>query len=96
MRVTVDEYLDKLVEYSIMKINAIATVEETNQTWADEDDFQVIKPTIKVQVFYLLKSIFKNLNNIKYELKFFFYIFYLFLDRGRSDGRPIINNYLKF
>ncbi|XP_044576670.1 hemocyte protein-glutamine gamma-glutamyltransferase-like isoform X2 [Cotesia glomerata] len=50
LKVTVDEYLDKLVEYSIMKINAIATVEETNQTWADEDDFQVIKPTIKVQI----------------------------------------------
>lgn len=47
---TVDDYLDKLVEYSIMKLNAIATVQETNQTWADEDDFQVIKPTITVEV----------------------------------------------
>ncbi|KAK0181356.1 hypothetical protein PV327_003648 [Microctonus hyperodae] len=50
LKVTVDDYLDKLVEYSIMKLNAIATVQETNQTWADEDDFQVIKPTITVEI----------------------------------------------
>ncbi|XP_043278187.1 hemocyte protein-glutamine gamma-glutamyltransferase-like [Venturia canescens] len=50
MSVTVDDYLDKLVEYSIMKLSVIATVKDTNQTWADEDDFQVIKPTIKVEI----------------------------------------------
>ncbi|XP_011313528.1 hemocyte protein-glutamine gamma-glutamyltransferase-like [Fopius arisanus] len=50
LRCTVEEYLDKLVEYANMKLYAIATVQETNQTWADEDDFQVIKPTIKVEV----------------------------------------------
>lgn len=33
-----------------MKIHCIATVKETNQTWADEDDFQVLKPTISVKV----------------------------------------------
>lgn len=52
LHINVDDYLDELVEYSIMKINAIATVQETNQTWADEDDFQVIKPTIKIEVCY--------------------------------------------
>ena len=50
LTITVDDYLDKLVEYCIMKLYAIATVQETNQTWADEDDFQVLKPTIKVTV----------------------------------------------
>lgn len=49
LSVTVDNYLDKLVEYSMMKLYAIATVEETKQTWAEEDDFQVIKPTIEVK-----------------------------------------------
>ncbi|KAJ8949951.1 hypothetical protein NQ318_002358 [Aromia moschata] len=44
-----DEYLDKLVEYCNMKIYAIATVTETRQTWADEDDFQVLKPNIEIR-----------------------------------------------
>ncbi|XP_066591017.1 hemocyte protein-glutamine gamma-glutamyltransferase-like [Prorops nasuta] len=50
LTVTVDDYLDKLVEYCIMKLYCIATVKETNQTWADEDDFQVLKPSIDVKI----------------------------------------------
>lgn len=46
---TVNDYLDKLVEYCIMKLYCIATVKETRQTWADEDDFQVLKPNIDVK-----------------------------------------------
>lgn len=33
-----------------MKLYSIATVVETKQTWADEDDFQVLKPNIVVKV----------------------------------------------
>lgn len=47
---TIDDYLDKLVEYAMMKLYAIATVKETKQTWAEEDDFQVLKPPITVKV----------------------------------------------
>ncbi|XP_060519546.1 hemocyte protein-glutamine gamma-glutamyltransferase isoform X2 [Cylas formicarius] len=50
MTVKGDEYLEKLVEYSNIKMSAIATVVETRQTWADEDDFQVAKPNINIQV----------------------------------------------
>ncbi|KAF5296194.1 hypothetical protein FQA39_LY12648 [Lamprigera yunnana] len=52
MRLTVkaDDYLIKLVEYCIMKIFAVATIDETSQTWADEDDFQVVLPTINITV----------------------------------------------
>ncbi|XP_046739313.1 hemocyte protein-glutamine gamma-glutamyltransferase-like [Diprion similis] len=50
LTVTVDDYLDKLVEYAIMKLYAIATVKETRQTWAEEDDFQVLKPTITIKI----------------------------------------------
>lgn len=50
MTVQAEDYLDKLVEYCILKLYAIATVEETRQTWADEDDFQVLKPSIEIQV----------------------------------------------
>lgn len=50
LHVTADDYLDKLVEYCIMKLYAIATVEETRQTWSEEDDFQVLKPNIVFNV----------------------------------------------
>ncbi|XP_063218712.1 hemocyte protein-glutamine gamma-glutamyltransferase-like [Bacillus rossius redtenbacheri] len=50
LRVKADEYLDKLVEYCLMKIYAIVSVEETNETWADEDDFEVMKPKLNIQV----------------------------------------------
>lgn len=48
--VTADDYLEKLVEYCNMKIYAIATVTETRQTWADEDDFEVLKPHIQIRM----------------------------------------------
>lgn len=44
-----DEYLPKLVEYCNMKISAMAIVDETKQSWADDDDFQVIKPNIIIK-----------------------------------------------
>lgn len=49
IKVTPEEYYDKLVDYSMMKIYAIATVKETKQTWSEEDDFQVIKPTVELE-----------------------------------------------
>lgn len=48
-----DEYLEKLVEYCNMKIYAIATVLETNETWGEEDDFQVLKPNLDIKVAYI-------------------------------------------
>lgn len=47
--ISADEYLDKLVDYAQMKIYAIATVQETQQTWAEEDDFTVQKPRLTLQ-----------------------------------------------
>ncbi|XP_045463514.1 hemocyte protein-glutamine gamma-glutamyltransferase-like [Harmonia axyridis] len=44
------KYLDKLVEYGMVKLYAAVTVKETRQTWADEDDFQVLKPPIRIQI----------------------------------------------
>lgn len=48
--VTPDDYLDKLVEYCIMKIYVVITVPDTKQTWAEEDDFQVTKPKLEIKV----------------------------------------------
>ncbi|XP_075229333.1 hemocyte protein-glutamine gamma-glutamyltransferase-like isoform X2 [Lycorma delicatula] len=48
LNVTAEEYLDKLVEYCLLKMYVIATVHETKQTWAGEDDFQVIVPNILI------------------------------------------------
>ncbi|XP_028169712.1 hemocyte protein-glutamine gamma-glutamyltransferase-like, partial [Ostrinia furnacalis] len=47
--VTADDYLPKLVEYCNMKISAMAIVDETKQSWADDDDFQVLKPNITIK-----------------------------------------------
>ncbi|PSN43603.1 Hemocyte protein-glutamine gamma-glutamyltransferase [Blattella germanica] len=45
-----EEYVDKLVEYCNMKIYAIATVLETNETWADEDDFMILTPNLDIKI----------------------------------------------
>ncbi|XP_022920675.2 hemocyte protein-glutamine gamma-glutamyltransferase-like [Onthophagus taurus] len=50
LKIAGDEYIDKLVEYCNMKLCAVATVTETRQTWANEDDFQVVKPTITIKI----------------------------------------------
>lgn len=54
MTVKSDEYLEKLVEYSNLKLYAIASVNETRQTWTDEDDFEVLKPKIDIRVCNLI------------------------------------------
>ncbi len=48
--VSAKDYMGKLVEYGIMKLSASATVKETNQTWIEEDDFQVIMPSVDIKV----------------------------------------------
>ncbi|XP_069698764.1 hemocyte protein-glutamine gamma-glutamyltransferase-like isoform X2 [Periplaneta americana] len=52
LRITVsaNEYLDKLVDKSLIKIYAIASVKETNQTWSEEDDFPLQKPKLNIQI----------------------------------------------
>ncbi|XP_045452766.1 hemocyte protein-glutamine gamma-glutamyltransferase-like [Melitaea cinxia] len=47
--VKADDYLPKLVEYCNMKISAMAIVDETKQSWADDDDFQILKPNISIK-----------------------------------------------
>ncbi|XP_052755774.1 hemocyte protein-glutamine gamma-glutamyltransferase-like [Galleria mellonella] len=47
--VTASDYLPKLVEYCNMKISAMVIVEETKQSWADDDDFQILKPNINIK-----------------------------------------------
>lgn len=44
------EYLNKLVEHSLVKIYAIANVKETKQTWSEEDDFALTKPALEIQI----------------------------------------------
>ncbi|XP_017782167.1 PREDICTED: hemocyte protein-glutamine gamma-glutamyltransferase-like [Nicrophorus vespilloides] len=43
-----EEYLDKLVDHSLIKIYSIANVKETRQTWSEEDDFTLTKPTLNI------------------------------------------------
>ncbi|CAG4998454.1 unnamed protein product [Parnassius apollo] len=50
LHVTPQEYMDKLVDHAIIKIQAMAYVKQTRQAWADEDDFPLHKPRMQVQV----------------------------------------------
>lgn len=50
IRVSWDEYRDKIVDYGHIKIYAMASVQETKQSWSEEDDFQLEKPKLDVQV----------------------------------------------
>ncbi|XP_018576112.1 hemocyte protein-glutamine gamma-glutamyltransferase isoform X2 [Anoplophora glabripennis] len=50
MTITPGEYLDKLVDHNFIKVYAIATVEETKQTWSEEDDFTLILPQMTLNV----------------------------------------------
>lgn len=47
---TAKEYTDKLVDKCLIKIYAIANVKETKQTWSEEDDFQLQKPKLNIQI----------------------------------------------
>jgi len=50
LTVTYSEYWKKMVEQCMMKIYAICRVEQTKQTWSDEDDFQVEKPKLAIKI----------------------------------------------
>ena len=50
MRVTFEDYRDRILDYGIVKFYALASVLETKQCWSEEDDFQLEKPKLDVQV----------------------------------------------
>lgn len=50
MNVSVNDYLDKLVDHSLIKIHSIANVEETKQTWSEEDDFTLVLPSLTITI----------------------------------------------
>uniref|UniRef100_T1I8S6 Transglutaminase C-terminal domain-containing protein n=1 Tax=Rhodnius prolixus TaxID=13249 RepID=T1I8S6_RHOPR len=50
LRVSPVDYADKLVDHSLIKIHAIASVLETRQTWSEEDDFPLLKPHMNVEI----------------------------------------------
>ena len=52
MTVYPEEYMDLLVEYCMLKINAVIKVLETNQSWSGEDDFSMEKPKLSIQVIF--------------------------------------------
>lgn len=50
MEVAPTDYLNKLVDHSLIKIYSLANVEETKQTWSEEDDFVMIFPEVTISV----------------------------------------------
>jgi len=49
VRVTFEDYRDKILDYGMVKFYALASVQETKQCWSEEDDFQLEKPKLDVQ-----------------------------------------------
>ena len=45
-----EEYMDKLVEYCMVKVYSMIRVVDTNQTWTEEDDFVMDKPRLEMEV----------------------------------------------
>uniref|UniRef100_A0A2P2HW15 protein-glutamine gamma-glutamyltransferase n=1 Tax=Hirondellea gigas TaxID=1518452 RepID=A0A2P2HW15_9CRUS len=50
LTITYREYWRKLVEHCFIKMYAICRVVETQQTWTEEDDFQITKPALNIDV----------------------------------------------
>lgn len=50
LHVSPQEYMDKLVDHTMVKVHAMAYVKQTRQAWSDEDDFPLHKPRMQVQV----------------------------------------------
>nr|CAH0110183.1 unnamed protein product [Daphnia galeata] len=49
VRISWDEYRDKIVDCGHIKIFAMAYVQETKRSWSEEDDFQLEKSKLDVQ-----------------------------------------------
>jgi len=50
VRAAFEDYRDKIVDYGMIKFYALASVMETKQCWSEEDDFQLEKPKMDIQV----------------------------------------------
>ncbi|XP_057379991.1 hemocyte protein-glutamine gamma-glutamyltransferase-like [Daphnia carinata] len=50
LRINWEEYRERVVDYGYIKVFAMASVEETKQSWSAEDDFQLEKPKLDIQV----------------------------------------------
>jgi hypothetical protein len=66
VRISWDEYRDKIVDYGHIKICAMASVQETKQSWSEEDDFQLEKPKLDVQVAFLSVTVVLRSSSDKY------------------------------
>ncbi len=66
VRISWDEYRDKIVDYGHIKIFAMASVQETKQSWSEEDDFQLEKPKLDVQVAYSIVAVVMRSSYVQY------------------------------
>ena len=61
MDVSVDEYIDKLVDMCNIKISCMAQVEDTKQFYCDSDDFRLYKPDLDIKVAISPKQIHRTI-----------------------------------
>ncbi|PSN43599.1 hypothetical protein C0J52_15979 [Blattella germanica] len=52
LEVPPEEYVDKLVEFCNLKTYAVATISETKETWACQDNFKILTPNLNIQVIW--------------------------------------------
>ena len=50
MSVTVDDYIDKMVDMCNVRIEAMTHVEQTDQHHCESDDFRLLKPDLDMKV----------------------------------------------
>ncbi|KAF5293126.1 hypothetical protein FQA39_LY13736 [Lamprigera yunnana] len=50
LKVNLAEYMNTLVDHSLIKIFALAKIKETKQSWCEEDDFVLTKPKILIKM----------------------------------------------
>ena len=60
MRIQAEEYLHCIVDQVAFKVNVLAMVAETKQTFADHDDFRLRRPDLKIEVQIIFVVYFIN------------------------------------
>ena len=50
MTIDPEKYMGRLVDYCMLKINALVTVKETGQSWTGEDNLILEKPKLNIVI----------------------------------------------
>ena len=60
MSVTVDDYLDKVVDMCNIRLDALAVIKQTEEKHCETDNFRLLKPDLEIKVSYLYDTTIYN------------------------------------